>query len=85
MLGNTAQKVTSESSCLNKGLSGPSELPTHGINLIQNLPLLIGHPQRLRRLDGPLQLARPHLEIGYLLFLQKLLESLGELGFEIKV
>lgn len=85
MLGKTAPMVTSERSCLNKRPSRPPELPTHSVNLIQNLPLLVGHPQRFRSLDGPLQLAGPHLEIRYLLFLQKLSESLGKLGFEIKV
>lgn len=60
-------------------------LRTHSIDLIQNLPLLVGHPQGLGGLDGPLQLARPHFEVGYVLFLQKLPQGLGELGFERKL
>lgn len=56
-------------------------MPTHSINLIQYLPLLIGHPKALSSLNSPLQLARPHFEVLDLLILQKLLQSLSKLGF----
>lgn len=65
-------------------LSWPLELPTHRVNLIEDLPLLVGHPKRLSSLDGPLQLACPHLQVCYLLLLQKIPQSLSKLGLENK-
>lgn len=54
--------------------------PTHSINLVEDLPLLIGDPQRLSRLDGAFQLAGPHLQLHDLLLLNELLQRLCKLG-----
>lgn len=53
---------------------------THSIDLVEDLPLLVEHPQGLGCLDCSLQLARPHLQLHDLLLLDELLQRLGELG-----
>lgn len=57
----------------------PHRPGTHSINLVECLPLLIGEPQRLRGLDGALQLACPHTEVLQILLLHKLAQGIGEL------
>lgn len=56
-----------------------NQCSTHRVDLIENLPLLVRDPQGLGRLDRPLQLACPHLQVNNLLLLDELLQRLSKL------
>ena len=53
---------------------------THGVDLVEGLPLLVGNPQELGGLDGPLHLTGPHLQLTDLLLLDEPPQALAELG-----
>lgn len=57
---------------------------TDSINLIEDFPLFIRHAKLFRCLDRPSQLARPHLQIWQLVFINEITQSVGELGCERK-
>lgn len=57
---------------------------TDSINLIEDFPLFIRHAKLFRCLDRPSQLARPHLQIWQLVFINETTQSVGELGCERK-
>lgn len=52
---------------------------SHCINLVECLPLLVRHPQPLCRLDGPLHLAGPHLQVRDVLVPDELSQILCKL------
>lgn len=51
--------------------------PSHRINLIQGLPLLIGDTQGLSCLDSPLHVAGPHLQRADALGLNEIGQGIG--------
>lgn len=53
---------------------------SHRIDLVQRLPLLVGHMQGLGRLDRPLHVAGPHLELPDVLALDEAGQGAGKLG-----
>lgn len=52
---------------------------THCIDLIQCLPLLVRHAERLGRLNGALHVARPHLQLTDALAPDEFSQGLGVL------
>lgn len=48
---------------------------TYSINLVEDLPLLVGNPQLLCCLNGASQLAGPNFQVGQFMFLNKTLQS----------
>lgn len=52
---------------------------TDSIDLIEDLPLLVRHSELFSRLDGPSQLARPHLQVRQPVLVNEIPQSMGEL------
>lgn len=59
-----------------------SDPGTHGVDLVQDLPLLVRLAEGLGRLDGSLHLAGPHLEVADVLRLDEVAQLLGKLNRE---
>lgn len=57
---------------------------THGIDLVQDLPLFVGHAEGLRCLDGSLHLTGPHLQLANTLQLDEATQLLRKLNQEKK-
>lgn len=55
---------------------------TDGVNLVEYLPLLVGDSKFLGCLDGPSQLARPHLQIRQIVLVDELFQRMSELRLE---
>lgn len=53
---------------------------THCINLVQDLPLLVGHAESLCSLDCSLHLTGPHLQVADALRLDELAQLLSKLN-----
>lgn len=53
---------------------------THCINLVQDLPLFVGHAESLSCLDGSLHLTGPHLQVADTLRLDELTQLLCKLN-----
>ena len=61
------------------GSFSQSNIDTHSVDLIEGLPLLVLDSQSLRSLDGPLHVARPHLQVTDALPTQVRTQSAGKL------
>lgn len=57
--------------------------PSHRINFIQGLPLLVGNTQGFSRLDSPLHVACPHLQGADALGLNEVGQGIGILGYGV--
>lgn len=53
---------------------------THRVDLVQDLPLFVGHAEALSRLDGPLHLTGPHLQVSDTLRVDELTQLLRKLN-----
>lgn len=60
------------------------ERGTHCINLVQDLPLLVGHTEGLGCLDGSLHLTGPYLQVTDALWLDELAQLFPKLQGEEK-
>lgn len=58
------------------------ESTTYSINLIQDLPLFIGHIEGFGCLDGSLHLTSPYLEVADVLLLDEVAQLLSKLEKE---
>lgn len=65
-------------------MCGSQESITYSINLIQDLPLFIGHIESFGCLDGSLHLTSPDLEVANVLLLDEVAQLLSKLEEENK-
>lgn len=63
-------------------MCGSQESTTYSINLIQDLPLFIGHIEGFGCLDSSLHLTSPYLEVANVLLLDEVAQLLSKLEKE---
>lgn len=66
--------------CDRSSSSSSRDCDTHCVDLVEDLPLLVGYAEALRGLDGPLHLTGPHLQVADILRLDELAQLLGKLN-----
>lgn len=69
---------------MSAGSCSQQDPDTHSIDLVQDLPLFVGHAESLSCLDGSLHLTCPHLQVANILRLDELTQLLRKLNQEKK-
>lgn len=63
---------------------GSRNSDTHRVDLVQDLPLFVGHAEPLSCLDGSLHLTGPHLQVSDTLRVDELTQLLCKLKERVK-
>lgn len=64
----------------NRGRARSGNSGTHCVDLVQDLPLFVGHAETLSCLDGSLHLTGPHLQVSDTLRVDELTQLLCKLN-----